>query len=126
MGASHARSRREPRTAGHVLILVEILDRLHESLHDVIRQGSRVGVLAHPEGQTWDRAVEHIVRVGLGGVDVARGRRVVVVQPHDAEARGGLLGLRGAAASAQVLDGQRAGQSEERSMLGWIACEWLG
>ena len=46
----------------------------------------------------WD-LTEHRVRVGQGGVDVARSRRVVVVQPHDTEARGRPLGLRGEAAS---------------------------
>eukprot|EP00964_Phaeocystis_antarctica_P092863 scaffold59807_cov66-Phaeocystis_antarctica.AAC.1 len=126
-----ARSRRKPRTARHVLVLVEILDRLHEALHDVVRQGSprlRDGVLAHCEGQARDNAVENIVRVGPGVVDVAQGRRVLVVQPDDAEGRRRLLGLCGEAASAQVLGGQRASQSEgaEHARIAGAGCEVSG
>mmetsp|Transcript_48025 Transcript_48025/g.115414 ORF Transcript_48025/g.115414 Transcript_48025/m.115414 type:complete len:295 (+) Transcript_48025:27-911(+) len=61
--------------ARHVLLLVEKLDRIHEALHDVVRQGSprlRDGVLAGFKPEARDSAEEHRVRVGPGIVDVAR------------------------------------------------------
>mmetsp|Transcript_5673 Transcript_5673/g.14028 ORF Transcript_5673/g.14028 Transcript_5673/m.14028 type:complete len:339 (+) Transcript_5673:195-1211(+) len=116
--------------ARDVLLLVEVLDGIDEALHHVWRQGlprHRDGVLAHLEGQSRDRAVVHIVRVGVGAVDVARGRGVVVIQSNYAKARGGsLLGLGSAAGSAQVLDGERAGQSEgaKHACVRIARCAW--
>mmetsp|Transcript_31368 Transcript_31368/g.68692 ORF Transcript_31368/g.68692 Transcript_31368/m.68692 type:complete len:328 (-) Transcript_31368:374-1357(-) len=48
--------------------------------------------LAHLEGEAWNDAVEDIVREGVGRVNVAGRRRVVVVQPNNAKrGRGSLL-----------------------------------